>query len=208
MTPLTNLSRCARKSGFAILLLVGTFTLGTAPGFAVGPNPETIQATSTQAGNTATLTLIVYNYSTASDLQILSQAFQDGQDRGLATALSKTKAVGHCSIAGGLSYDVAFIQVVPTPTGRKITFIASRPRPVEEADPAASSVSFDLAVGQFDLNDTDSAKSTGFLYPASKLLIDRQGEFHYDLAGTPWPLVNVLDSKSPAAEALALNAGK
>jgi len=208
MRSFTKLSRRARKSGISILLLVGTFTLGANVGFASTPNPETIQATSTQAGKTATLTLVVYNYSTSSEMQVLTQAFQAGQDRGLANALSKIKAAGHCSIAGGLSYDVAFIQVVPTPTGRKITFIASRPHPVEEADPPATARSFDLAVGQFDMNDTDAAKSRGFLYPASKLLIDPQGEFHYDLAGAPWPLVNVLESNGPAAEALALNAGK
>jgi hypothetical protein len=49
-------------------------------------------------------------------------------------------------------------------------------------------------VGQFDINDTDNTKSTGFLYPASRLVMDEQGEFHYDLAGIPWSLVNVLDS--------------
>jgi hypothetical protein len=49
-------------------------------------------------------------------------------------------------------------------------------------------------VGQFDMNDTDNTKSTGFLYPASRLVTDEQGEFHYDLAGSPWSLVNVLDS--------------
>ena len=199
MTPCANVIRCARKPGFAFLLLVGTLTLGTIPSFASDRNPQTIQASSTHAGITATLTLIVYSYSTPSDLQTLSQAFQDGQDRGLAAALSKIKAVGHCSIAGGLSYEVAFIQMVPTPTGRKITFIASRPHPAEEADPPASSTTFDLAVGQFDLNDTDAAKSTGFLYPASKLVIDQQGEFHYDLAGAPWPLINVLDSQGNPA---------
>jgi hypothetical protein len=51
-----------------------------------------------------------------------------------------------------------------------------------------------LAIGQFSLNDTDPAKSTGFLYPASKLVTDPQGEFHHDLAGTPWALMNLLDS--------------
>jgi hypothetical protein len=49
-------------------------------------------------------------------------------------------------------------------------------------------------VGQLEINDTDITKSTGFLYPASKLVIDEQGEFHYDLAGSPWSMVNVLDS--------------
>jgi hypothetical protein len=122
-------------------------------------------------------------------------AFQDGQDRGLTTALSKIKAVGRCSIVGGFSYEISFIQMVPTPTGRRITFIASRPLPPEESDPPAPAQIFDLAVGQFDLNDIDMARSTGFLYPASKLVIDRQGAVHYDLAGTTWSLVDILDSR-------------
>lgn len=199
MRPLTNVIRCARKTGFSILLLAGTCTMGTALGFAASPNSETIQATYTQAGKTIGITLIIYNYSTPSDLQVLSRAFEEGQDRALATALSKTKAVGHCSITGALSYDVAFIQMVLTPTGRRITFITSRPHLFDEADPPASQPLFDLAVGQFDLNDTNPAKNTGFLYPASKLVIDKQGEFHYDLAGDPWALVNVLDSPGTTA---------
>ncbi|MGD0860862.1 MAG: hypothetical protein ABR912_16320 [Terracidiphilus sp.] len=194
MGPLTSVIRCVRKPGFLSLLLAGAFTLGAAPGFASDPASETIQATYAQAGSTIGVTLVIYNYSTPSDLQILSQAFGEGMDRGLATALSKTKAVGQCSIAGALSYDVAFIQLVLTPTGRRITFITSRPHLFDEADPPASSPPFDLAVGQFDLNDTDPTKSTGFLYPASKLVVDKQGKFHYDLAGSPWALVNVLDS--------------
>jgi len=180
--------------------------LGTTLGFSASPNSETIQATYAQAGKTIGITLIIYNYSTSSDLQVLSRAFEEGQDRGLAAALSKTKAVGHCSITGALSYDVNFIQMVVTPTGRKITFIASRPHQLDEADPGAQSQSFDVAVGQFDLNDTDNTKSTGFLYPASKLVIDQQGVFRYDLSGNPWPLVNVLDSKAASGETLALDA--
>ena len=202
MRLLTNVIRCARKTGFSILL-VGTFMLGTALGFAASPYSETIQATYTQAGKTINITLIIYNYSTPSDLQVLSQAFEEGQDRALAAALSKTKAAGHCSITGALSYDVDFIHMVVTPTGRKITFITSRPHPLDDADAGAQSQSFDLAVGQFDLNDTDSTKSTGFLYPASKLVIDELGVFRYDLAGNPWPLVNVLDSKPTPTEVLA-----
>ena len=199
MGPLTSLIRYARKSGIFSLLLVGTLTLGTILGFASTPASETIQATYAQAGAGIGVTLVIYNYSTPSDLQVLSQAFGEGQDRGLAAALSKTKAVGQCSIAGALSYDVAFIQMVLTPTGRRITFITSRPHLVDEADPPASSPPFDLAVGQFDLNDTDPTKSTGFLYPASKLVVDKQGKFHYDLAGSPWALVNVLDSQGITA---------
>ncbi|MGD0789838.1 MAG: hypothetical protein ABR898_17830 [Terracidiphilus sp.] len=199
MGPLTSMIRCVRKSAFPSLLLAGTFTLGTTLGFASNPASETIQATYAQAGTTIGVTLIIYSYSSPSDLQVLSQAFGAGQDRGLAAALSKTKAVGQCSITGALSYEVAFIQLVLTPTGRKITFIASRPHLFNEADPPASTQSFDLAIGEFDLNDTDKSKSTGFLYPASKLVIDKQGEFHYDLAGSPWALVDVLDSPGTTA---------
>jgi hypothetical protein len=199
MKPAMSVVRSVRESAFPILLLVVTFILTTTLGFASDPTSETIQATYVQAGNTIGVTLIIYSYSTPSDLQILSQAFQEGQDRGLATALAKTNAVGHCSITGTLSYDVSFIQMVLTPTGRKITFITSRPRPLDEVDPPAPSQSFDLAVGQFDLNDADNTKSTGFLFPASKLVIDDQGEFHYDLAGSPWSLVNILDSQGTPA---------
>jgi hypothetical protein len=175
-------------------MILGIFTFATTPGFGKTPNQETVQATYSQAGSTIGITLIVYNYSSSLDLQVLSQAFQTGHDRELATALSKTKAVGRCLITGGLSYDVAFIQMVLTPTGRQIIFVTSRPHPFDESDPPATSQLFDLAVGQFDLNDTDPTKSTGFLFPASKLVPDEQGEFHYDLAGNPWALVNVLDS--------------
>jgi hypothetical protein len=203
MRSLVNVIRSARTSGFSILL-VGTFTLGTSLGFAASPNSETIQATYTQAGKTVSITLIIYNYSTPSDLQVLSQAFEEGQDQGLAAALFKTKAAGHCSITGALSYDVAFIQMVATPTGRRITFVTSRPRTLDEVDAGAQIQSFDLAVGQFDLNDTDNTKSTGFLYPASKLVIDKQGVFRYDLSGNPWPLANVLDSKATSGETLAM----
>jgi hypothetical protein len=204
MRPLVNVIRCVRTSGFSILLLAGTFTLGTTLGFAASPNSETIQATYTQAGKTVSITLIIYNYSTPSDLQVLSQAFEGGQDRGLATALSKTKAVGRCTITGALSYDVNYIQMVVTPTGRKITFVTSRPHPLDEVDAGAESQAFDLAVGQFDLNDTDNTKNKGFLYPASKLVIDKQGVFRYDLSGNPWSLVNVLDSKAASSETVAL----
>jgi hypothetical protein len=189
--------------GFSSLLLVGTLTLGTTQGFSASPNSETIQATYAQADNMISVTLTIDDYSAPSDVQTLSQAFAQVHDRALVIALSKTKAVGHCSINGALSYDIAFIQMVVTPTGRKITFITNRPPQIGEVKSDTSSQSFDLAVGQFDLNDTDNTKSTGFLYPASKLVIDKQGEFHYDLTATPWSLVNVLDSKGTPGETLA-----
>jgi hypothetical protein len=178
---------------------VGTIALATTVGLASSPESETIQASYAQAGESIAVTLIVYNYSTPADLEILSQAFQEGQDRGLAATLSKTRAVGRCSMTGAISFDIAFIQMVPTPAGRKIVFITSRPHPFVEADPPQPSQTFDLVVGEFNLNDTDKQKSTGFLFPASKLVIDDQGAFHYDLAGSPLSLVDILDSQGTPA---------
>ena len=202
MRRLTSIIRWVRKLGSSSLLLAALLALGTTPGFSSSPGSEKIQATYTKDGNVVRVTLIVYNYTASADLQVLSLAFQRGHDRELATALSKTKAAGLCSITGGLSFDVAFIQMVTTPTGRQITFIANRPLQPDEVNPSSDSQSFDLLVGQLDMNDTDNTKSTGFLYRASRLVIDEQGEFHYDLAGSPWLMVNVLDSNwAPALAA-------
>lgn len=202
MWRLAIMNRFIRKAARSVLMLLCTFGVATTLSFAGNPNRETIQATYTQGGNAVGVTLIVYSDSTALELQVLSLAFQKGQDQELATALSSTKAVGQCTIAGALGYDIAFIQTVVTSTGRRITFITSRPHPLDEGAQGGPSQQFDLAVGQFDLNDTDPTKSTGFLFPASKLVIDDQGKFHYDLAGNPWVLANVhdLNLTGPLAE--------
>jgi hypothetical protein len=198
-----NLIRIVRNFGICSLLLGGTLSLGTAFGLSPGPRAETIQATYKQGSAIVSVTLTIDDYSTATDLQTLSLAFANGQDQGLVTALSKTKAVGHCSIAGALSYDIAFIQMDVTPTGRKIIFITNRPLQLGKTKSDSPAPSYDLAFGEFNLNDADATKSTGFLFPASKLIIDKQGAFHYDLEGTPWSLLNVLDSKGTSAEIVA-----
>ena len=208
MKSLTNILGPARKLGFSAALLAGTLTLANVPAFSIGPNSETIQATVLDDGQTVNVTLVIDAFSSPVDLQILSHAFQAGHDRGLVAALAKIKPVGRCSIAGKHSFDVAFIQMVATPTGRQITFIANRPQQAGEDNAKAPDQSFDLAVGQFSLNDADMTKSTGFLYPASKLATDEQGESHYDLAGNPLLLVNVLDARQTSSGDMALAPAK
>jgi len=202
MRSLANLAHSSKRSGLHCFLLMCTLAFATIHGYCSGTEIETIQASFTQAGNTISVTLVVNSFSSPSDMQLLSQAFQTGQDRGLASALFKTKAVGHCSLSGSASYDVSFIQTVRTPTGREITFISTRPQAHVESDPPASSESYDLAIGQFEINDNEPAKSTGYLYPASKLVIDKMGAYHYDLDGSPWWLINVLDSHTIPARTL------
>ena len=66
------------------------------------------------------VTLDIYEYSTPEDRQILIEAFTKGQNQGLVNALSKMRAVGHCSITGTIGYDISYIRMVPTPTGREL----------------------------------------------------------------------------------------
>jgi hypothetical protein len=92
--------RCGRKLGSSSLLLTGLLALGTTPGFSSSPGPEKIQGTFAKDGNVVRAKPMVYNYATSADLQVLSLAFQEGQDWESAAVLSKTKAAGLCTIAG------------------------------------------------------------------------------------------------------------
>lgn len=194
-------SKTRRSCRLAIggLFLIGVLTLGSLPGFSRGPKSETIEATafgtSTQLGNVIGVTLDIYEFSTPEDRQILMQAFEKGQNQGLVNALSRMRAVGHCSITGTLGYDVSYIRMLPTPTGRKIVFVTNRQLRFAEAFFDTQSQSFNLTAGELELNDTDKDKSTGVLYPAAQLIIDKQGQLQIDLRENPWRLVDVLDWK-------------
>ena len=186
------------KSALAIVLLVAMISI---PGFA-REKYETIDATaygtSTQLGRNVGVTLIIYEFSTPEDRQILVDAFQQGQNQGLANALQKMKAVGRIQIPGTLGYDVSFIRMIPTPTGRTIKFVTNRKITFGEAYAQSQSMSFDLTAGQLELNDQDKSKSSGVLYPAAQVVINKDGELQLDLNQNPWRLSNLIDWKGTA----------
>jgi hypothetical protein len=181
-----------------ILVITGLLMAASTTGFSANKS-ETIDATamgtSTQMGSEFSITLNIYDYSTQADKQILNQAFQQGKDQGLVNALSKMKVAGHIEVTGTLGYDCSYIQMIPTPTGRKIRFVTNRLLRFGEVYWDTRSTAYNLTAGEFDLNDTDMSKSTGVLYPAAELVIDKQGELQMNLIGNPWKLVNVLDWK-------------
>ena len=160
---------------------------------------ETIEATAmgtgTQMGSEINVSLEIYKFSAPEDRQILIQAFEKGQNQGLVNALSRMKAVGHCSITGTLGYDVAYIRMVPTPTGRKILFVTNRLLRFGEVYADTQSTAFNLTAGEFELNDQDKKKSTGVLFPLAQLAIDKDGQLKVELNQNPWKLVDVLDWK-------------
>src|SRR5271163_4287282 len=90
-----DMRNCCSKSSrvvFRSLLILTMLTVGTLPGFARNKY-ETIDAqafgTGTQLGANIGITIIIYDYSTAADRQVLIDAFTKGQNRGLVNALSK-----------------------------------------------------------------------------------------------------------------------
>jgi hypothetical protein len=98
-------------------------------------------------------------------------------------------------MTGTLGYDVGFIRAIPTPTGRQIRFITNRQIRTAEIATDSDSQNFDLTAGEINLDDTNQKKSTGFIYPAAQLVIDKQGEFQFNLAQNSWRLIDILDSK-------------
>ncbi len=182
------------------LMASGLFLVAAFPALSArGVKDETIEATamgtSTQMGQMVGISVEIYDYSTPADKQVLVQAFATGQNQGLVNALSKMHAVGHISITGTLGYDLAYIRMIPTPTGRKIRFVTNRLLRFGEVWADTQSTAFNLTGGEFDLNDSDRSKSTGVLYPACQLAIDKQGQLQIELNQNAWNLVDVLDWK-------------
>ena len=183
------------------LLVLGLMMIGSIPGYS-RDKFETIDATafgtSTQMGRNIGITLIIYEWSTAEDRDILLEAFQKGQNQGLVNALEKMRAVGRIKITGTLGYDVSFIRLIQTPTGRKIRFITNRQIKFGEVWADTQSQSFNLTGGEFDLNDLDKSKSSGALYPAAQLTINKDGELQLELNQNAWRLGGIIDWKGTA----------
>ena len=200
MSQIENSTPGTHKLAIGSLLLICLLSLGASSALSQDRSkPETIEATAqgtdTQLGKEFAVTLIISEYSPRADKQILIDAFQNGKDKGLYNALSKMKAVGRIAVTGTIGYDVSYIQMTPTPTGRKIRFVTNRLLRFGELWWDTRSQSYNLTAGELDLNDTDKTKSTGFLNPEAELVINKQGELQWNLVGNPWKLIDIIDWK-------------
>ena len=180
------------------LLLFCVLTVGSIAGLTQEkPKTQKIDATamgtSTQLGKTIQVSLYIYDYSTEDDRQILIKAFENGKNQGLVNALEKMKAVGRIAISGTLGYDLSYIRLIPTPTGRKIRFITNRLLRFGENYYSTRTVDYNLTGGELDLNEKDKDKSAGVLYPAARLRLDKDKQLSLDLNQNPWKLVNIID---------------
>lgn len=180
-------------------VLVATLVL-TAVTFALSADDrqiETIDATamgtSTQLGKNVSVKVTIYEYSTDEDRQILIDAFKKGQNQGLVNALTKMKSVGRIAITGTLGYDLSYIRLIPTPTGRKIRFVTNRLLRFGEVYANTQTTAYNLTAGEIEINDSDKDKSAGVLYPAAQLVINKEGQLEFQLNKNPWKLLNIID---------------
>jgi hypothetical protein len=194
-----NVGKCRTRSfsygGLLLaLLLLTAVTLALA---ADDRKVETIDATatgtSTQMGRVVSVKVTIYDYSTDEDRQILMESFKKGQNQGLVNALTKMKSVGRIAITGTVGYDLSYIRLVPTPTGRKIRFVTNRPLRFGEAYYNTQTTAYNLTAGEIEINDSDKDKSAGVLYPAAQLVINKEGQLEFQLNKNPWKLVNIID---------------
>lgn len=194
-----------KRSGLtkAVVLLSSLLILSSVPGMA-RDKYETIDATawgtSTQLGRNVGITIVIYEYSTPQDQDLLLEAFQKGQNQGLVNALEKMKAVGHISITGTLGYDLSFVKLIETPTGRTIRFVTNRPIRFGEAYWDTQSQYYNLTAGEINIDKQDKSKSSGVLYPAAQLAIGSEGQLELNLNKNPWRLGNIIDWAGTAGE--------
>jgi len=149
--------------------------------------------TSTQLGKNVDVKVTIYEFSTEEDRQILLDAFKKGQNQGLVNALTKMKSVGRVAITGTIGYDLSFIRLIPTPTGRKIRFVTNRLLRFGEAYYNTQTTAYNLTAGEIEIDDSDKNKSAGVLFPAAQLVINKEGQLEFQLNKNPWKLVNIID---------------
>ena len=111
----------------------------------------------------------------------------------MVNALTKMPAVDHIAITGTLGYDLSYMGLIPTETGRKIRFITNRQLRFGEVYANSETIAYNLTAREFDVNDSDKSKNSGVLYPAAQLVINKEGQVEFQLNKTPWNLVGIID---------------
>jgi hypothetical protein len=165
---------------------------------------ETIDAiargTMTQMGKDFNVKVSFDRFSTPEDKAVLKSAFDKGGHDALVKALEKTKGVGRLRLPSNTGYSIAYAEMMPTATGRKIRFITNRPVAFGESRNMTRSADYDLTTGEIEINDQDASKSTGVMYPMAKISLNKDGQIQFDLFQNPWQLTHITDWKPKAKE--------
>jgi len=178
--------------GLVALLLAVTLVI-SADDRGVEVIDATAMGTSTQLRKKISVKVTIFEFSTDDDRAILVDAFKQGQNEGLVNALTRMKSVGRIAITGTIGYDLSYIRLIPTPTGRKIRFVTNRLLRFGEHYYNTESKDYNLTAGEIEINDSDKNKSAGVLYPAAQLIINKDGQLEFQLRQNPWNLIGIID---------------
>ena len=160
---------------------------------------ETIQAqafgTSTMAGKTFGITILIEEYSTPADQKALIDAFNDGGHDAMVKVLSKMKSKGRVRLSsGGVGYQIAYIRNIPTANGRTIRLLTDRPIGIGEAMFNTRSEDYDISIIELQLGGS-KGKSSGSLIPGARIVVDKKSKqieietFH----ASPWRLAGIME---------------
>jgi hypothetical protein len=147
----------------------------------------------TQMGQNFNVTVIISQFSSPEERQVLVEAFDKAGSQGVYNALSKMPARGHIAITGTLGYDVIFARAIPGTDGTKIRILTNRPITFGEAWTDNRSMDYNLSALELDLSPV-KGKSSGILLPACQFEINKKThELEIQNYQNPWKLVDVLD---------------
>jgi len=183
-----------RISALTSILLAAALLLGAGTVAEDRQKSEEYQAQAygegTQLGRNFNVTAVIQEYSTPEDQQILINSFEAAGMKGLVNTLSKMKAKGHLAITGTLGYDVSYIRIFPTASGRKIRLITSRPITFGEVWWDSRSMDYSLSALELNISE-DPKKSSGTLLPACQFKINKEHELEIENLQNPWRLTDI-----------------
>ena len=184
----------ARKSAIASIAL-GILVATTCALAQTGRQEFQAQAfgQGTQLGHTFNVTVVIDEYSSDGDRQVLLDAFNKSGMNGVYDELRRMKSKGRIKITGTLGYDVSYIRKFTTPTGEKIRLVTSRPIAIGEVMADSRSQNYSVSALELDLNTADMKKSTGQLLPLCQFKINKDKELEVEAYQNPWRLTNVID---------------
>lgn len=132
---------------------------------------------------------VITGYSTFEDRDALMKAFLDKGNQGLAEALGKMPSLGKLSFTGEADYDIRYVKVIPSETGRTIRIVTDRFQTGAEARGRTnlSYQDYNLSVLELVLSN-DKKNNKGVFLPAAELNMSKDGGIEVQAYSHPWRL--------------------